>query len=26
MRYDVSRGAICYGFFMRLLKRVIVVV
>ncbi|ENT8169337.1 hypothetical protein ACK1RY_003704, partial [Salmonella enterica subsp. enterica serovar Kentucky] len=25
MRYDVSRGAICYGFFMRLLKRVIVV-
>ncbi|EAN7518429.1 hypothetical protein EKX87_24680, partial [Salmonella enterica] len=26
MRYDISRGAICYGFFMRLLKRVIVVV
>ncbi|EDZ4194704.1 YjiK family protein [Salmonella enterica] len=25
MRYDISRGAICYGFFMRLLKRVIVV-
>ncbi|MDI8746248.1 hypothetical protein MJM83_30235, partial [Salmonella enterica subsp. enterica serovar Montevideo] len=23
---DISRGAICYGFFMRLLKRVIVVV
>ncbi|EOF5048913.1 SdiA-regulated domain-containing protein [Salmonella enterica] len=26
MRYDISRDAICYGFFMRLLKRVIVVV
>ncbi|ECC4474254.1 YjiK family protein [Salmonella enterica] len=26
MRYDISRGTICYGFFMRLLKRVIVVV
>ncbi|ELK8723558.1 YjiK family protein [Salmonella enterica] len=26
MRYDISRGAICYGFFMRLLKHVIVVV
>ncbi|EBR1858411.1 hypothetical protein C3509_12275 [Salmonella enterica] len=26
MCYDISRGAICYGFFMRLLKRVIVVV
>lgn len=26
MRYDISRGAIRYGFFMRLLKRVIVVV
>ncbi|HBZ5832013.1 TPA: YjiK family protein [Salmonella enterica subsp. enterica serovar Gallinarum] len=26
MSYDISRDAICYGFFMRLLKRVIVVV
>ncbi|EPX3704144.1 SdiA-regulated domain-containing protein [Salmonella enterica subsp. enterica serovar Rissen] len=26
MRYDICRDAICYGFFMRLLKRVIVVV
>ncbi|EDW0815633.1 hypothetical protein TL53_05460 [Salmonella enterica subsp. enterica] len=26
MRYDIIRDAICYGFFMRLLKRVIVVV
>ncbi|MDJ9767367.1 hypothetical protein LD870_12470, partial [Salmonella enterica] len=26
MRYDISRDAICYGFFMGLLKRVIVVV